>query len=381
MEKSSPRFYRGLENKEKEGCAVRNVYEGKEPYIFVSYAHKDADQVLRCIDALQKEGYRVWYDGGIEVGSEWPEYIGTHLAGCACVMAFISEHFVESMNCRQELALSQELRKEQLNIYLTRAELSMGLRLQLGLHQAVFRDKFSAEDAFLEALCSARMLEKCREVPEAPVEAPPAEKPVSPEEKPAAAQPQAQTPEEGPENAFEELEALVKSGKIVFAPEEPEKEEAADFVSPPPPKTPEQRAAQAAQDKECKKVAWQQVFLELSYGPISLYLMHVMTPWRKSSWWLLAIFFALRLCFALIHRARFQKQKKNIKKNALENTSLANGGISVMLCFLISTAVSLIGGIFTLQMPIFFLLRLLVAIGLNLLPFLVAGLITLTASD
>ena len=32
------------------------TYDGDKPYIFVSYAHKDADAVLPVIDALQKKG-------------------------------------------------------------------------------------------------------------------------------------------------------------------------------------------------------------------------------------------------------------------------------------------------------------------------------------
>jgi hypothetical protein len=55
------------------------AYEGSEPYIFISYSHKNKDVVLPVIEALQNSGYNVWFDIGIEAGSEWPEYIATHL--------------------------------------------------------------------------------------------------------------------------------------------------------------------------------------------------------------------------------------------------------------------------------------------------------------
>ena len=67
-------------------------YEGREPYIFVSYAHKDSDKVVKIIEKLVEEGYRVWYDDGIAPGSEWPENIAQHLDGCAVFMAFISNN-------------------------------------------------------------------------------------------------------------------------------------------------------------------------------------------------------------------------------------------------------------------------------------------------
>ena len=76
------------------------AYEGSEPYIFVSYSHRDSDAVMTAIEALQKEGFRVWFDGGIEAGSEWPEYIASHLKNSACVLTFISNQFVDSHNCR-----------------------------------------------------------------------------------------------------------------------------------------------------------------------------------------------------------------------------------------------------------------------------------------
>ena len=43
-----------------------SAYNGNEPYIFISYAHKDSDKVLPIIRELQSRGYRVWYDAGIE---------------------------------------------------------------------------------------------------------------------------------------------------------------------------------------------------------------------------------------------------------------------------------------------------------------------------
>ena len=79
------------------------TYEGKEPYVFVSYAHKDAALVLPVVAGLVESGFRVWYDAGIEAGTEWPEYIAAHLAEAHCVIAFLSPASVASQNCRQEI--------------------------------------------------------------------------------------------------------------------------------------------------------------------------------------------------------------------------------------------------------------------------------------
>ena len=68
----------------------------KKPYIFISYAHKDKKRVLPVIAELQERGYAVWYDAGIEAGSEWPRIIAERLSGCAMMIAFVSENYVVS---------------------------------------------------------------------------------------------------------------------------------------------------------------------------------------------------------------------------------------------------------------------------------------------
>lgn len=140
------------------------AYEGKEPYIFVSYAHKDQEEVLGYIDALQSRGFRVWFDGGIQAGTEWPDNIATHLRKCACVISFVSENFVDSDHCRRELTFSQDLKINQLSVFIQNLQpesLPDGIRLQLGLSQAMFRENFSSEEAFIAEIARAPMMQEC----------------------------------------------------------------------------------------------------------------------------------------------------------------------------------------------------------------------------
>ena len=52
-----------------------DAYQGDEPYVFVSYAHKDAAMVYEEITRLHEAGCKIWYDEGIEASNEWPEEI------------------------------------------------------------------------------------------------------------------------------------------------------------------------------------------------------------------------------------------------------------------------------------------------------------------
>ena len=87
------------------------VYEGRDPYIFVSYAHRDSGSVLPVISGLFDEKYRVWYDEGIAPGSEWPHYIAVHLENADTVVAFVSDASMASINCENEIVRAQELGK------------------------------------------------------------------------------------------------------------------------------------------------------------------------------------------------------------------------------------------------------------------------------
>ena len=139
------------------------AYEGNEKFIFVSYAHKDSTIVLPIIEALHQAGFRVWYDSGIEAGTEWPAYIEQHLQRCAAVLAFISPASVASVNCRNEINLACMIQKPMLIAHLQKTELAHGMLLQIGALQSIFRDRHDSTASFVNELCRATVLQSSRE--------------------------------------------------------------------------------------------------------------------------------------------------------------------------------------------------------------------------
>ena len=138
------------------------AYNGALPYVFVSYAHKNADVAVRIINGLQAAGCRVWYDAGIEAGTEWPDYIAERLDGASCVLALLSEDAIKSKNCRQEIEYAVSEEKPMLVAFLDEAKLTGGLRLRLSLVQAIYRSRFLSERAFIDEIVNARVLSGCR---------------------------------------------------------------------------------------------------------------------------------------------------------------------------------------------------------------------------
>ena len=128
------------------------AYEGNLPFIFVSYAHKDSREVFDLIEKLAARGYRIWYDEGIEPGSEWPENIANHLLRAEMVLAMITNDSMESVNCRREINYAMSKGKPLLSVVLEKTEIPAGMELQLSSQQSVLRYNFNDEERFLKAV-------------------------------------------------------------------------------------------------------------------------------------------------------------------------------------------------------------------------------------
>lgn len=152
-------------------------YDGTLPYLFVSYAHKNDAAVLEIISTLQSRGFRVWYDEGIEAGSEWPESIASHLERAQLVLAFLSPAYLRSDNCRKEMHYALTKRKPVINVYLEPTELSPGMEMQIGNLFALMKYTYPSEEYFYDKLFSAELLDAGKfageppELPDAPAPA------------------------------------------------------------------------------------------------------------------------------------------------------------------------------------------------------------------
>lgn len=133
--------------------SIVRPYEGDRPYIFISYAHANAPAVMEVVQELSERGFRVWYDEGIEVGSEWPEYIAQHLAASGLMIAFLSNAYVRSDNCRKEMHYALTKRIPVVNVFLEETQMTPGMEMQTGnlfalmkysMSEAVFYDKLFA---------------------------------------------------------------------------------------------------------------------------------------------------------------------------------------------------------------------------------------------
>ena len=138
------------------------AYEGSEPYIFVSYAHRDSERVFEVLEELQKRGYRFWYDDGIAPGSEWPEDIAQHLDGSAMVIAFVTPNSMKSQNCRREINFSLSREKPFLSVLLEETDMPLGMQMQLSAQQSILRYNYDSWESFVGKILACPDIAPCK---------------------------------------------------------------------------------------------------------------------------------------------------------------------------------------------------------------------------
>lgn len=155
------------------------------PYVFISYAHVNQDLVLPAIQELQNQNVSLWYDRGIEAGSEWPEFVAEKVMNCTKFVLFISNAYLQSQNCKRELNFAISRKKEILSIFLEDVELSPGMEMQLGTYQAIFCKRFPTKESFYTSLPAEPFFNSCRNVAEASPNPDPFTNPINPQPKPS----------------------------------------------------------------------------------------------------------------------------------------------------------------------------------------------------
>ncbi len=137
-------------------------YCGNQPYIFISYANRDKARVMPVITRLSAEGLRVWYDEGIDPGTEWEDNIAGHLVGCEVFISFMSENYIRSDNCKDELSYARDLGKSRLVVYLEPVDLPPGIAMRINRLQAIHKHRYDSDSAFYSKLMETPFFDKCR---------------------------------------------------------------------------------------------------------------------------------------------------------------------------------------------------------------------------
>ncbi|MBR2860357.1 MAG: TIR domain-containing protein [Clostridia bacterium] len=142
-------------------------FDKTKPYIFFSYAHKDSETGKEIIKGLQENGFNLWFDEGIKVGTEYSDYIAEHIQGCKVFVCLMDENYIASRYCRDEIDFALNIEGvDILIIYrkeLKDLKIPAGLKMRTSRYQAVFLNRFPSMEKFMESMVQADILSVCNE--------------------------------------------------------------------------------------------------------------------------------------------------------------------------------------------------------------------------
>ncbi len=107
------------------------AYTGNEPYLFVSYSHRDTAVVFPILDALYDRKYRLWYDESCETGNDFRDELRDRIHSSEAVLLFVSESSMRSPFCGMEIIVAREYGKRLYPIYLDDAAVPPAFQILL----------------------------------------------------------------------------------------------------------------------------------------------------------------------------------------------------------------------------------------------------------
>ena len=122
------------------------IYDGPEPFAFVSYSHADQGEVYPEINGLQSQGFKLWYDEGIGAGSHWRDELAQRIRECSLFLFYASPDSFASRVCREELEYALDQDCTVLILYLEECTAPDGIAMAVSNRQALFRHKLLQSD-------------------------------------------------------------------------------------------------------------------------------------------------------------------------------------------------------------------------------------------
>ncbi|MFX1257604.1 MAG: toll/interleukin-1 receptor domain-containing protein [Promethearchaeota archaeon] len=120
------------------------AYAGDDPFLFVSYTHKDKAQVYPILRKLKENGINIWYDEGIPLSTDWCNTLAEKIIDCSIFLSFISPYILESENTKDEIQFAINEKKPYLAIYIKETDLSPGLKMRMRRIQGI--QKYDMEE-------------------------------------------------------------------------------------------------------------------------------------------------------------------------------------------------------------------------------------------
>lgn len=146
-----------------KATTIEKAQMDSEPYIFISYAHKDSEMVIPLLIKLKSHGFCIWFDENIEPASTWDDNIAEHIEKSEFFVSMISPNYLDSKNCLDELryALSEKNKNKQFLLFLQDVVLPKGIAMRTGGIQNIYINDFETDDDMIMHFSKANGIHSC----------------------------------------------------------------------------------------------------------------------------------------------------------------------------------------------------------------------------
>ncbi len=124
-------------------------------FLFISYSHDDRKYVQPVLDAFDENNVTYWNDQQIQSGSIWSDVIAERIMKADTFIAFISDHYLDSINCMKEIHWAKDNNRTVYTIMLeevdwTRVPGALGIAMYSAELQRIYREHYFDETKFIE---------------------------------------------------------------------------------------------------------------------------------------------------------------------------------------------------------------------------------------
>lgn len=138
-------------------------YQGNQPFLFLSYSHRNRTQVFEIAEKLSAEGYRVWCDKSIEAGTDFDNVIASHIRACDVFIMFLSKTYLKSDYCDIEFKYANNNHKKCIAIYLEPCDLYTHPGMEMFLIHSHIIYKYQMEQqTFYQNLLKTSLIVDCK---------------------------------------------------------------------------------------------------------------------------------------------------------------------------------------------------------------------------
>ena len=149
-----------MESTEKFAKITIDSYNGTEPFLFVSYSHRDSGEVSKILEYIDKEKFRMWYDDTMEIGEDFREELRSKIEASCGILLFISESSLNSKYCGMEIITAFKYNKRIYPFYLEdNVKIPPALQMILENLQHISTTTATSHRRYLQKLVSSLPIE------------------------------------------------------------------------------------------------------------------------------------------------------------------------------------------------------------------------------